>query len=386
LILSTKNFAVWKAPRCCGGCDARPRPVPLCGTGRLNLDGREVVNFASNDYLGLSTAPAVTAAAGSAAASRGGGGASSRLLSGNSDVHEELERRLSAFKSAEAAMVFPSGYQTNLSVISALAGDGDCVLLDRLNHASLVDGARLSGARVAVYRHADPDDLERALKIISRHRRRLIVTDALFSMDGDLAPLGDIAFLAEKYGAILMIDEAHSTGIFGLRAAGAAEHFGVEDKIDVKMGTLSKALGAQGGFVCVSSPLREYLVNKARGFIYTTALSPVVCAAAMASLGIVEKNPGAGRALLERAAKLRAEIKRIGFDTGKSVSQIIPVIVGDSARAVALSSLLFKKGFYAPAVRYPTVSKKSARLRISVTIAHSDEDIARFVEALKLCA
>ncbi|MDI6757994.1 MAG: aminotransferase class I/II-fold pyridoxal phosphate-dependent enzyme, partial [Endomicrobiia bacterium] len=354
--------------------------------GRLVLDGREVVNFASNDYLGLSTSPAVVEAAGAAAVKYGGGGASSRLMSGNSEIHEELEARLAAFKRSETAMVFPSGYQTNLSVISSLVGDGDCVLLDRLNHASLVDGARLSGARIGVYRHAAPDDLARALKITSRYRRRLVVTDALFSMDGDLAELGEIAGLAEKHGAILMIDEAHSTGIFGARSSGAAEHFGVEDRIAVKMGTLSKAIGSQGGFVCVSSAMKDYFINKSRGFIYTTALAPSSCGAAIAAIAAIAANPSVGAALLERAAKLRSAIRKIGFDTGRSFSQIIPILVGESRAATTLSDRLFEKGFYAPAVRYPTVSKKSARLRVSLTAAHTDDDIEAFLSALKSCS
>ena len=356
---------------------------------RLSVEGKDVINFASNDYLGLAGDKRIRDAIVDYIDKNPAGGTSSRLLGGNSEIHRNLERALAELKRTDASLVFPSGYQTNLSVISSLVNEGDCIITDRLNHASLIDASYLSRAKLLVYPHCDLDGLEKILKRISAgkpsFRRKLIITDALFSMDGDIAPLKDISALAARYGAILYVDEAHSTGIFGRNGGGVAEYLDVEDSVDIKMGTLSKALSSQGGFVCVGENLKNYLVNKSRGFIYTTALAPVCAAAALEAIKIVVSSEGAAKrkSLLEKASLVRSRISEMGFDTLKSVSQIIPVLVGETHKALALSKRLFEKGIYAPAVRYPTVPKNLARLRISLTAAHTDEDMENLLDALK---
>ncbi len=347
------------------------------------LNGKEYINYASNDYLGLSKNKRVFESAVSAARLYGTGSASSRLLSGTYNIHDELENKLSKFKNSESALVFPSGYQTNLGVISSLVGEDDCVIIDRLNHASIIDGARLSKAKIFPYEHADAGSLEKTLEKAAGFKRRLIITDALFSMDGDMAPLNEIAELAKKYSAMLMIDEAHSTGVFGKNGSGLAEYFGLEDKIDVKMGTLSKALGSQGGFICVNGGLRDYIINKARGFIYTTALSPVSAAAALEAIKIIQESAEPRKRLLANARMFREKLKSLGYDTLSSESQIIPVLIGDTGKTIGLSRVLFEKGFYVPAVRYQTVPKNMARLRISLTSEHTDEDMEKLCGALR---
>jgi len=359
-------------------------------SSHLLIDGKEVINFASNDYLGLSFPPTeeVLSYVIDFIKKDGTGGASSRLLAGNFNSLRLLEKTLADFKKTEEAMVFPSGYQTNISVISALVGAEDCIITDRLNHASLIDASRLSGAKLLVYSHCDVAELESVLKRISvkgNFRRKLIITDAIFSMDGDIAPLKELADVADKYEALLYVDEAHSTGVFGENGRGVAEYLGVEERIDIRMGTLSKALASQGGFVCVEKDMKNYLVNKCRGFIYTTAISPALAAIAIYAINMVSSSEGFIRRknLLDAAKRLREKIKALGFDTMKSVSQIIPILVGDTQQALKLSERLFQKGIYAPAVRFPTVPKNSARLRISLTATHSEEDIDRLIDALR---
>lgn len=349
---------------------------------RIFIDGKEYINFSSNDYLGLSRNPRVIAAAVRAGEIYGTGAASSRLLSGTFKIHDEIENELAKFKKAESALVFPSGYQTNLSVISALVSEGDCVIMDRLCHASIIDGARLSKAKLLVYRHKDTEDLERILKT-SRGNRKLIITDGVFSMDGDIAPLDRISDLAKKYSALLLVDEAHSTGIFGKNGSGLAEHFGIDERIDIKMGTLSKAIGSQGGFVCVSSVMRNYIINKARGFMFTTALSPMCAAAALESLKVIQESSSSRENLLTNAGYLRKRLKSAGYDTLSSESQIVPVLVGDTAKTLKLSEYLFDRGIYVPPIRYPTVPKDAARLRISLTVEHTVDDIDRFCDILE---
>lgn len=339
------------------------------------------VNFSTNNYLNLSEDPRVCAAAAEAAKKYGAGGGSSRLIAGTTELHAELETRLAAFKGAEAALVYPSGFQTNIGVIGALMSGG-CVIMDKLNHASLWDAAKLSNARVFAYEHRDMKSLEKVLSRVKQYEKKLIVTDSLFSMDGDLAPLKEIAGLAQSSGAWTMIDEAHATGVFGTNGRGAAEYFGVEDKIDIRMGTLSKALGSQGGFVCGSRELIEFLVNRSRSFIFTTALAPACAGAALESLCIVQSEPERRESLLKKAAVLRAKLKESGFDTLNSESQIIPVMTGDLAATVKLSEKLLAHGVYAPAIRPPTVPEGKCRLRISLTHSHTDADIDKLITAL----
>jgi 8-amino-7-oxononanoate synthase len=374
----------------------------------IRLDGRELVNFGSNDYLGLAADPRLAAAAIEAVRQEGFGSGASPLITGRSDIHRQLEERLAEFEGTEAALVFPSGIAANMGTIAALVGPGDVVFADAKNHASLWDGCRLSRADVRVYPHGDWQRLERLLEraarsahntvtrsvtstgsvtptvqarcpVTSTAGRRLIVTDSLFSMDGDLAPLGELAELAERYGAMLLVDEAHATGVFGQNGRGVAEHLGVEDRIPIRVGTLSKALGCSGGFVAGSRLLIEWLVNRARPYVFSTAAPAAIAAAALASLEIVANEPHRRRELLARAESLRHSLVERGWNVGRSASQIIPVIVGEPARAVELSAQLRQKGLFVPAIRPPTVPEGEACLRISLACRHAEEMVARLL-------
>ena len=348
----------------------------------IEFGGRKYINFSSNNYLDLAGHPAVIAAAKKALDKYGAGGTSSRLIAGTLDIHSELEKKLASFKHCESSLVFPSGYQTNLGVISALAKEGDCVIMDKLNHASLWDGAKLSGARIFVYPHRDIAALEKVLKRAKAYRRKLVVTDSVFSMDGDLAPLKEISELSKQYGAWTFVDEAHATGVFGDKGSGLVEHSGAGKDIDIVMGTLSKALGSQGGFVCGKKLLIDYIVNFCRSFIYTTSLAPASCAAAIAALEIVEIEPERRKKLLLTASHLKKSLKGKGFDTGSSESQIIPLIAGSVERAAEISKKLLAEGIFAPAIRPPTVPENMSRIRFSLTAAHNEQDVARILKAL----
>ncbi len=339
------------------------------------------VSFASNDYLGLRRDPRLADAAARAGREYGAGSGSSRLIAGTLEVTERLEARLAAFKGCEAALLFPTGYQAAVGTCSALLGPGDEVYLDKLDHASLIDGARLSGARLRTYPHGRAEKLRRLLEKPARGRR-LIVTDGLFSMDGDLAPLAELGELAARFGAGLMVDEAHATGCLGPAGRGSAELLGVEDLVAISMGTLSKALGSLGGFICASRTTVDYLINRARSFIYTTAPAPAQLGAALAALEIVEAEPERRARLAARAEFLRESLSATGFDTGKSRSHIVPVVLGENAEALAASQCLLQSGYFCPAVRYPTVPRGAARLRVSVCSQHGEEEITGLVESL----
>lgn len=345
------------------------------------LDGQPAINFGSNDYLGLASDPRLARAA-AGAMEEGWGSGASPLVTGYSGWHERLERRLAEFEAAEAALAFTSGFAANTGAIAALVGPGDTVFTDRKNHASLLDGCRLSRADVRAYPHSDPTELERLLSRSAPRGRRLIVTDSLFSMDGDLAPLADLADLAERYACMLLVDEAHATGVFGARGRGAAEQAGIERRVDVRIGTLSKALGCVGGFVAGSARLVRWLVNRARPYVFSTAGPAANAAAAIAALDIVGAEPERREGLLARAAGLRRALAAEGWNTGASASQIIPIVVGEAQRAVDLSARLLKKGFYVPAIRPPTVPDGEACLRVSLTALHTAEMIDSLVHAL----
>jgi len=334
---------------------------------RITLEGREFLNFSSNDYLGLANDPALRRAAAGAIERWGVGAGASRLVCGNLAPYDELERKLAAFKGREAALVFGSGYTANVGTITALVGEADVVILDKLDHASIIDGARQSGATLRVYPHKNLKKLEEILRQSQKFRRRLIVTETVFSMDGDTAPLPEIVALKEKYNAWLMLDEAHATGVFGPRRRGLAEQQGVEDKVDITLGTLSKALGCVGGFIAGDRELIEFLRNRARSLIYSTALPPALCAAAVTALDLVMSDEGA-----HRRDRLWENVRALGAQ-----SPIYPVIVGDEAAAVALAQTLAERGFFVPAIRYPTVPKGRARLRVTVSAAHTEQDIER---------
>jgi 8-amino-7-oxononanoate synthase len=346
------------------------------------IDGKTYLNLSSNNYLGLATHAAVKRAAIEAVEKYGTGGTASRLVAGTLSLHEALEEKLAALKKTAAALVFPSGYQANTGVIGALLSAGDCLIMDRLNHASLWDAAKLCGARVFVYDHRDMNRLEKVLGRAREYRRKLIVTDSVFSMDGDVAPLGDIVDLAGRYGAQTMIDEAHATGIFGERGAGLAEHCGLEGKIDIIMGTLSKALASQGGFVCGSREMIDYLVNRSRSFIYTTSLAPSCAGAALAALEVVEKEPARRQKLLALGSYLRTRLSAIGFNTLASESQIVPFLMGPVTETVSLSAKLWRDGIFAPAIRPPTVPEGQCRLRFSLTAEHNEADVDRLMASI----
>jgi 8-amino-7-oxononanoate synthase len=352
----------------------------------MNLEGRELINFGSNDYLALAADQRLTAAVRAALQEYGWGSGASPLLTGHAQLHRRLEERLAEFEGTEAALVFTSGYAANAGTVAALVGVGDVVFTDRKNHASLIDGCRLSRADVRTYPHADWQMLDRLLsKTAGDHgvRRRLIVTDALFSMDGDLAALKELTDLAERHRAMLLVDEAHATGVFGSQGRGVTEFYGLEERVPVRVGTMSKALGCVGGFVCGSRALIEWLVNHARPFIFSTAAPAACAAAALAALEIVKNEPWRREQLLARAAELRANLAAQGWNIGRSASQIIPIIVGLPARAAALADALKEQGLYVPAIRPPTVPEGEACLRISLTSAHPEEMITRLLEVLE---
>ena len=349
----------------------------------ITIDGKPCVNLSSNNYLGLASHPEVKKAAITAVEKYGAGGTSSRLIAGNLDIHEELESKLAALKKAESALVFPSGYQTNVGIISALLGGGACLIMDRLNHASLWDAAKLSGARVFAYPHKDMNYLEKIFKRVKNYGMKLVATDAVFSMDGDTAPLKDIVSLAKKYGALTMIDEAHSTGVLGAGGGGLAELSGTESEIDIIMGTLSKALGSQGGFVCGSSTLKQYLVNRCRAFIYSIALAPSAAGAALKAVEMIGSEPERRIKLAQLSEYFRQALGGLGVNTAGSETQIIPAVLGGVDRTLALSKMLFEAGIFAPAIRPPTVPEGGCRLRFSLTSEHTREDVDRVINVLK---
>jgi 8-amino-7-oxononanoate synthase len=362
------------------------RPVVLDGPvgAKVTVDGREVVCLCSNDYLSLANDPAVKGAAGAAIAKWGVGAGASRLVSGTSRLHKALESDLAEFKCVESTLITSTGWMANHSAIAALAGEGDLILCDKFNHASIIDASLACGARLRTYGHGDMARLEQLLsRHRGEHRHCLIVTDSLFSMDGDLAPLREIVALKLRYDGLLLVDEAHATGVLGDGGRGAAELLGVEGRIDATVGTLSKAIGGLGGFVAGPEVLTQTIINSGRAFIYTTALPPALCAAAMESLRIIRSEPQRRTRLLEQAAWLREQLTTTGMDCGKSASQIIPIIVGQAGRTVEMSRRLLEAGFLVPAIRPPTVPKGASRLRVSLCANHERADLERFVSVLK---
>jgi 8-amino-7-oxononanoate synthase len=355
---------------------------------RVNIDGRELINFSSNDYLGLAFDAEASRGARGTATAWGTGAGASRLVSGTLGPHGELERRLAAWIGTESALIFPSGFQTNLGVIQALVGPEDEVIVDRYAHASLVDGARLSGAKLRVLAHADEERLEELLAKPCAGRR-LVVTDSYFSMDGDRAPLGRMVEACERAGAMLLVDEAHAFGVYGEKGRGLLHEDGVQvsgkslaGRVTAVVGTLSKSLGSQGGFVAGSAAFIDYLVNKARTFIYTTGVSPLVCGAALASLDLIEASDERRLTLWARAAYARKKLTALGLDLGRSEGPIIPVIIGDTRRTLEIADRLREAGILGVAIRPPTVPKGTDRIRLTVTAKHTEADIDLLIEAL----
>ncbi|MCK5802776.1 MAG: 8-amino-7-oxononanoate synthase [Lentisphaeria bacterium] len=357
------------------------RTVPDAG-GRIVQDECALLNFSSNDYLDFANRPSVRDAAAAALAAHGCGAGSSRLVTGTLPIHEQLERVIARHKGYPDALVFGSGFLANVGVIPALVGRDDTVFADKLVHASILDGVALSRARLVRFRHNDPSHLAQRLKNADSAGRRLVVIESVYSMDGDLAPLPELAALAEAHGAMLMVDEAHSTGVFGACGAGLVHQHGLQECVNISMGTLSKALGNYGGFIACSAAMKSWLVNRARAFIYTTAPPPAVMGGCLGAFEALEHEPDLGRTLLDRAERFRSQLHELGFDTGASESQIIPIMVGDSERALALSRRLREAGILAIAIRPPTVPEGTARLRLSVTLAHTAEDLDRTAQTL----
>jgi len=346
---------------------------------KVIIGQREYLVFCSNNYLSLASDRRLIQAAVAATQEFGTGSAASRLISGSMLPHHQLEAELAAFKRTPAALLFPTGYMANVGLISAAVGVEDTVIIDRLCHASIIDGCRLSRARLQVYPHNDLESLERTLQRSSRFRRRLIITESVFSMDGDTAPLPEIVHLAQKYGAYTLVDEAHATGVLGEDGRGGCALQGVEGQVDLVMGTLSKAVGSLGGFLAAGQDTVEYFRQRARSFIYTTAPPPGVCAAALAGLRLIREEPQRRLQLWRNVEKLRAGLGALGFNLGASTTQIIPVIIGPEDEACRLSQKLFRQGILIPAIRPPTVPKGTARLRITPQAGHTPDDIERLL-------
>jgi 8-amino-7-oxononanoate synthase len=346
------------------------------------LDGRRYLLFCSNNYLGLATHPAVVAAAKDALDRFGASAVSSRLISGHMEPHAELEEKIAAWKGVERALVFSTGYQANVGVVTSLVGPDDVVFSDELNHASLIDGCRLSRAKVAVYRHNDVDHLDRLLVEHAGARRKLCVTESIFSMDGDRAPLVEIADTCERHDTWLAVDEAHAAGIFGPRGAGLAAELGMSDRVDIHIGTLGKALASFGAYVAGSARLVDFLVNRARSFIFTTGLPPSAAAAAKAAIEIVEAEPQRARRLLESARGLGQRLRAAGLALPHVDSQILPIVIGSADDTVAVARRLLDAGVYVAAIRPPTVPANTSRLRVSVMATHTDDDIAAAERAI----
>src|SRR3954465_91074 len=327
------------------------------------FDGRSVVNLSSNNYLGLTTHPRLRARALEATEAFGVGSGSVRTIAGTMAIHMELERRLADFKKVEAVVVFQSGFTANAGTVSAILTKDDVVISDELNHASIIDGCRLSRATIKVFPHKDVDAAGRIIRDLPSAQRKLLITDGVFSMDGDLGPLPDLCNLAESTGCIMMVDDAHASGVFGKNGRGTIDHFGVHGRVDIQVGTLSKAIGALGGYVAGTRNLIEFLYQRARPFLFSTSHPPAVAAACIAALHVLEEEPQIMERLWENTRFFKEGLVRLGFDTGISESPITPVIAGDSAKANELSDRLFAEGVFAQAIGFPTVPRDRARRR-----------------------
>lgn len=338
------------------------------------IDGRDVLLLSSNNYLGLCNDDRLKRAAVSAIEKYGVGSGGSRLTTGSYDLHRKLEQDIARFKSAEAALVFNTGYMANLGTIASLADKNWVIFSDCLNHASIIDGCRLSGARIVIYNHCDMDDLSGKVKN-NQGAPGLIVTDGVFSMDGDIAPLPEIAAIARKHGLLLMVDDAHATGVLGPNGGGTADYYGLKDAVNIQMGTLSKALASEGGFVAGSQCLIDYLRNRARSFIFSTALAPHTIAVSLRALDIVREEPETRKKLLDAALWFYDGLQSAGFRVMESRTPIIPMIIGESGAAVQFSRRLLEEGIHIPAIRPPTVPEGTSRLRITLMASHSLDDL-----------
>ncbi|MBI2186992.1 MAG: glycine C-acetyltransferase [Acidobacteria bacterium] len=350
---------------------------------RTSIDHRVVINLSSNNYLGLTTHPTLVERALEATRRLGVGSGSVRTIAGTMEIHMELERRLAAFKRTEAAVVFQSGFTANAGTVSSILGREDVIISDELNHASIIDGARLSRATIKVFPHRDAGAARQILKTLPREQRTLLITDGVFSMDGDLGALPELCDLAEEFGCIMMVDDAHASGVFGDCGRGTVDHFGLHGRVDVQVGTLSKAIGALGGYVAGSRALIEFLYHRARPFLFSTSHPPAVAAAGLAALDVLESEPQLIAQLWENTRFFKAGLQALGFDTGASESPITPVIVGDAALAMQLSDRLFEKGVFAQGIGFPTVPQGKARVRTIVTATHTRDELQFALDCFK---
>ncbi len=351
---------------------------------RSLINGKEVINLSSNNYLGLANNPRMKNAAIEATEKLGVGAGAVRTIIGNMSIHEELEKRLAEFKHVEAVLTFQSGFTANAGVIPAVVDKGDIIISDELNHASIIDGCRLSRADVIRYKHSDMENLERVInEVKDNYNTKLIITDGVFSMDGDIAKLPEIVELAEKYECITYVDDAHASGVLGKSGRGSADHFGLHGRVDIQIGTLSKAIGVVGGYVAGNKNLIEWLNHRGRPFLFSTAVPPSVAAACLEAINILSESSELTDRLWENARYLKDGLKNLGFNTGKSETPITPVITGDDKKAIELSNRLFEEGVFAQSIVFPTVPRDGARVRTIVTAAHTKEDLDEAIAAFE---
>jgi glycine C-acetyltransferase len=341
----------------------------------LEVDGRRVLNFCSNNYLGLANHPRLKEAARQAVETHGVGPGAVRTIAGTMDLHLELERRLAAFKGVEAAISFQSGFNANLAAIPALVDKEDVIFSDELNHASIIDGCRLSKVRIVRYRHNDADDLRRVIRETKDYRRALLVTDGVFSMDGDIAPLDRLADVAEEHNLMLMVDDAHGEGVLGRGGRGIVDHFGLHGRVDIEVGTMSKAFGVVGGYVAGRQPVVDWLRQRGRPFLFSSAVTPADVAACIAAVDLLEENTELVDRLWENGRYFKAEMQKLGFDTGVSETPITPVMLGEAPLAQQFSKRLFEEGVFGTAIGYPTVPRGKARIRVMISAAHTTDDL-----------
>src|SRR5512132_3485387 len=362
----------------------QPRTLEGPTGARARFDGRDVINLASNNYLGLASHPRMNAAASKAASELGAGTGAVRTIAGSMTLHRELERRFADFKRAEDALMFQSGFTANAGTVAAILDKQDVIVSDRLNHASIIDGARLSRAEIKVFEHKDADHADALLRESKAvGRRQLLVTDGVFSMDGDIAPLPALVEVAERHDAIMMVDDAHASGVLGEGGAGSVDHFGLHGRVDVQVGTLSKAFGVVGGFIAGPRHLIEWLQNRGRPYLFSNSAPPAVIAACMAALDIIRDEPDRLERLWANTRVFKDGLEALGFDTGESETPITPVITGDEEKTQEFARRLFDEGVFTPAIVFPTVGKGRARVRTIVTADHTEEDLKEALDAFR---